>query len=400
MQLYSRVLLAGEHINKDKETIEQLFYVHLEISHILLRLGKPQEQEIHLTQAFELAQMSKSTLLESMAFTFKTMNCLGSGNVEDSVELATHAYELAEKSNSDDVLLVSKSSLMHAYFFTGQFKKLYELGTSVVDNLPDLSYFPDFHRVPSGHLAYVNMFCAKSIEGDFISMKARQKEWLASTNLEEISTSAYFVSCGLGINLYYQGDYEKASFYLLTALRNAAELQNIMVLPLIASALACINLRRGKLAEGRKYLEQAIHVGKLVRFSFITVVSLSSICEGLLLLGEFEKAREFLNMAFDICKKRHIHWLTPSFLRVEAELDLHLSEPNYSQIEQKIQEALNLAQASELQAEIAHCHLALAKLYKKMGETESCREASNKALETYKKLDMPYWVSLFGAQDS
>lgn len=393
MQLYNQVLSAAEHINKDKETIEQLFYVHLEVSHILLRLGKPQEQEIHFTKAFDLALMSKSPLLESLAFTYKTMFCLGLGNVEDSVELATHAYELAEKSNSYDVLVVGKISLLHSYLFTGQYEKLYEIGKSIIDSLPDLSYFPDFHRVPLGHLTYVQMFFAKGIEGDFISMKTRQEDWLASTDLKEISTSAYFVSCGLGIYSYCRGDYEKASFYLLNGLRNAVELNNIMVLPIIAAGLACIHLRMGKLAEGKKYLEQAIHVGKLVRFSFITVASLCNVCEGLLLLGEFERAKEFINMSFDICKKRHIQWPIVGLLQLEARLDLQLPEPDYSQSEQKIKKALDMAQELKLQSEIAHCYLALARLYKEMGKIELFREASDKASETYKKLDMPYWVS-------
>jgi class 3 adenylate cyclase/tetratricopeptide (TPR) repeat protein len=393
LQLYNQVLSAAEHIDKDEKTIEQLIYAHLEMSHILLRLGKPHEQEMHLTQGLDLAIMIKSTPLESAIFTFKTIFCLGLGNSDDSIELALHAYGLAENSNSSDVLLVSKTALLHAYFFTGQYKKLYEVAQDIVDNLSDLNYFPEFYGVPPGHLTYVLMFVAKGIEGDFISMKTHQEIWLLSVNLEEISTNTYFVTCGLGMYFYSQGEYNKASFYLLKGLRNSVELNYVMTIPVVASQLACINLRMGELTEGKKYLEQAIHIGKLVHFSFISVLSLGDICEGLLLLGETERTREFITMAFDICRKRNLRWLIPCLLRLEAGLDLHLSEPGYSQNEQKITRALELAQTLQLQSEVAHCYLALARLYEKMGKIELRSEAANTALQTYKKLDMPYWVS-------
>ncbi len=116
------------------------------------------------------------------------------------------------------------------------------------------------------------------------------------------------------------------------------------------------------------------------------------LCEGLFLLGEYERARKLTDKLLPLAENAGFEGQKAGLLRISAEIDLHLPNPNWKAIKQQLDDALKLSTQLEMLPNIGHCHLAMAKLYQQMENNEESEKALEAALRIYKQLDMPYWI--------
>lgn len=71
---------------------------------------------------------------------------------------------------------------------------------------------------------------------------------------------------------------------------------------------------------------------------------------------------------------------------------MHLPHPDLLTIQQKLEEALNAAKRMDMFVEVAHCHLALAKLFAQLDKVAEAKSQLEQASQYYEKLEMAYWV--------
>jgi tetratricopeptide (TPR) repeat protein len=77
-------------------------------------------------------------------------------------------------------------------------------------------------------------------------------------------------------------------------------------------------------------------------------------------------------------------------LRLEAEV---LSQADPAGARERFEEALALAAELGMRPEVAHCHLGLGKLYRRIGKREQAREHLTTATTMYREMDMTYWLA-------
>src|SRR4051812_24518895 len=67
--------------------------------------------------------------------------------------------------------------------------------------------------------------------------------------------------------------------------------------------------------------------------------------------------------------------------------------PTAERAEAPSRQALALAEELGMRPLVAHCHLGLGTLYRKIGRHEQARSELATALELYREMDMPYWLA-------
>lgn len=391
MHFYKQALVASEYLENTLEIEEKIIYMHVEISHLLLRLGQFNDQEKHLKIGMKLAIASGHIPLQCTLYYFQTLFDLASKNVKEASEMAEHAYELALKSNSRDAMIVSQNALIHTNLFSGKYHEIYPLVNALIDSLPYLDYYPELCRVPFAYMSKTWMLLAQGRTGCFADVENDPKSILHVKTSSEINLSSFFIHLGIGLHYYLKGDYEKALFYLKNGLKISSQIDVVIGIPIFASLLGCICLREGKPEEGKQYIHQATNVGKVIDFTFISALFLDTICEGMYLTGNLQETKKWIDVAVKICEERQIKSPLPGILRIEAMVDFYLNTSDFVATEKKIKKSLEMAEELGLIPEKAHIHLTLANFYLESEKEKLFKSELSKALEIYNKLEMPYW---------
>jgi Tfp pilus assembly protein PilF len=103
-----------------------------------------------------------------------------------------------------------------------------------------------------------------------------------------------------------------------------------------------------------------------------------------------EEARIEIAEGMAAASERHArgHWA--AWLRLEGEM-LAVDDPAGAC--QRLEEALALATELGMRPEGAHCHLELAKLYRRTGQRQDAQEHSRLATTMYREMGMNFWLA-------
>ncbi len=394
IKIYERALVAAEHLPQDDATVLKTMRIHYELYCALVPLGRFKEQYFYLQKSLEIALAKKDRFFESIINSAFGIHYLGYKDVNISLKHCEKAYLIGKEVRSTDAIMISLAILAHCYFFLGQFKELFtcveELETTIGGNL---EYRTEWLRAPIPHIALFYEYSGKAVTGDFAFVEGRKEKWFAgSPNLNEPSIANCCRFGSLGVNFYVKGDFEKAVQYLLTALQYSAATEIIVYVPIFTAMLGEINARINKVPEAKECVAKAMGIIEKLHANFTTVFSFPPILNCLLLLGEYTQAKQFCDNSIKILKERNITILLPVLLRMSAEIDLYLPNPNQTEIKEKLEEALQMTAQQGMLPSLGHCHLVFARLYQMMGDSENRKNELKSALSQYEKLGMPYWI--------
>ena len=109
-----------------------------------------------------------------------------------------------------------------------------------------------------------------------------------------------------------------------------------------------------------------------------------------LLLGRLDEARHLGDRAVESSQRQ------PGFaahaLRLLGDIATHPDRFDAESGAAHYREALALARLHGMRPLVAHCHLGLGKLYRRIGETEHARENLAAATTMYREMDMGFWL--------
>jgi tetratricopeptide (TPR) repeat protein len=115
--------------------------------------------------------------------------------------------------------------------------------------------------------------------------------------------------------------------------------------------------------------------------------------EAYLLAGQVEDARACADRALTLTRKRgergHEAWA----LRLLGEIAAHADPPDVKTAEEHYRQALARADELGMRPLIAHCHLGLGKLYRRLGKREPAQERLTTAATLYREMDMRFWLA-------
>jgi class 3 adenylate cyclase/tetratricopeptide (TPR) repeat protein len=393
VELYERALLAADHLPQEESLSKTVMQIHYELYYIYVPLGKFEKQFEHIEKALKIALSLKDKLFESLLYSAFCVHCMGYKSITEALEYSQKALQVAKEIQSAYATGVALFSLANVQIFMGQLKKVSETNRELEKTINDLDYRTQYAKLPICHLSRCYECWARSFIGDFAYVEELCKGWFAtSKNLKEPNIPNIARYGALGMNYYYKGDFEKSIENLNIALQYSLTIEAVIFTPICYSMLADMYLRMNKLEEGKKNLALALEIMKQLRGAFLSVAAVSPIIECLMLTGAYSQAKDFCETGTMLLKERKLFVLYDIALKLSADIDLCLPNPDFTAIKAKLDEAMDLFNEFGIQPQLARLHLTLATMYQKMGDTENFKLEKQKASSDFERLGMPYWA--------
>ncbi len=224
------------------------------------------------------------------------------------------------------------------------------------------------------------------------------------------------------------GDFQQAFVSAREALQVATEIHHPTSLAVANRYLGYVHSLRGQLETALPFLERALAIAREHELFQATIFSSAYLAYTLVLLGErqrgleclagaleestwpirahwnafgsvtasaylaagcLEQARAETRQGLTVAAERNARGYRAPLLRLEAEV---LGQEDTAGAHERLEEALALAVELGMRPEVAHCHLGLGKLYRRVGKREQAQEHLTTATTMYRETGRPYWL--------
>jgi tetratricopeptide (TPR) repeat protein len=202
------------------------------------------------------------------------------------------------------------------------------------------------------------------------------------------------VACHCMGELYLrQGNIEQALPVLQRGLLVGQSAQVALFLPRITSAIGYAYAQIGRLDEAVVLLEQVVGHGRSVGPLSLQSLDRARLSAAYLLAGRREDARAYATEALALARQCRGRSREADALRVLGEIAARDASPAIDQVEEYYRQARALAEELGMRPLVAHCHLGLGTLYRKVGRAEPARTELTTAAELYRAMDMTFWLA-------
>ncbi len=190
-----------------------------------------------------------------------------------------------------------------------------------------------------------------------------------------------------------KGDWPKARSLIE---RWIAELRTgnvVRQLPTAVASSAWVLAQLGEASESLNRLREGEHL--VERLAAMGIVHLRgwdyhSLGRACLVLSRLDEARRLSDRAVESCP--HQPGFAAHALGLLGDIATHPDRFDAERGEAHYRQALALAEPRGMRPLIAHCHLGLARLYRRTGKGEQAREHLTTATTMYREMDMRFWL--------
>jgi tetratricopeptide (TPR) repeat protein len=169
------------------------------------------------------------------------------------------------------------------------------------------------------------------------------------------------------------------------------------IVPLLASAVASSSwglAQLGETTEASSRLEDGEQCLQLVvarGFAGYVGSLYHAVGRAAMLLGQFDEARRLAHRAVETSSRQ------PSFLAAAlsllGDLAAHPGGLDAKRADMRHRSALSLAEPLGMRPLVAHCHLGLGRLQRRVGKREQARRELATATAMYREMDMRFWLA-------
>src|SRR5262249_52448453 len=179
--------------------------------------------------------------------------------------------------------------------------------------------------------------------------------------------SEVFARCGLGYAHLRHGNFAAATRVLEPGLAACREMGIRFALPFLAASLGSACLWYGRAAEAVSLLEEAVEAHTARRVQLLHSMFITFLAEAYLVLGRAAEAREPAEQTVTLARANQERGCEAWGLKLLG--DVQAREPAaVEQTGDMYRQALALAEARGMRPLVAHCHLGLGKLYRRIGK--------------------------------
>ena len=145
----------------------------------------------------------------------------------------------------------------------------------------------------------------------------------------------------------------------------------------------------GRIAEAVTLLEQAVEK-PTIRRSYSQQVSWLG--EAYLLAGRREEANQAASRGLTLAREKKERGYEAYTLRLLGEIAARDDSPDVREAEDHYRQALALAEELGMRPLIAHCHVGLGKLYRRIGNLQQAKEHLTTATTMMREMEMGLWL--------
>jgi class 3 adenylate cyclase/tetratricopeptide (TPR) repeat protein len=389
---YEQALGVLAELPESRGTLEQGFEIRLELRRVLRQLGEGRNMLDHLREAEALAERLGDDRRRGQVYALMTTVHSTLDELDEALATGTRALEIAERLGDLRLRIVATSHLEQAYYYRGEYRHAFEFAPDNLELPADWAHeFFGMAALPSVFgRAYPIMSLAELGRFAEAARHAADAIRLAESTQHVFTIGwAYFAAGMLHI---VKGDWAKARSRVehWTAMLRTAKVA--MHLPWAVPASAWILAKLGearealnRVREGEQLLEHQAERGIVGHRSW----AYGAVGRACLLLGRLDEARRLGDCAVESSRRQP--GSTAHALRLLGDIATHPDQFDAESGLAHYREALAVAGLRGMRPLVAHCHLGMGRLYRRIGETEFAREHLTTATTMYREMGMAFW---------
>jgi class 3 adenylate cyclase/tetratricopeptide (TPR) repeat protein len=390
---FEQALTTLAHLPESRETREQAIDLHFNLRISLGALGQRERILKHLRAAETLANALGDQRRLARVNVYIARLHLVQGEHEQAVTAGERAIAMARTLDDYSLEVLATNILGLAYYYLGNYPKAVE---ALRRNLLPLDSPVVRERFGGTALPFAysrtSLALALAERGGFVEAVVRCTE---AIHIAEAVGHAYSVAVtyrGMGLLHLMRGDLHQATLALEHALEICRGVDSPPLFHAVSSALGYAYALSGRSAKAIDLLEEAVErpvMGGGGEGQSLRTILLS---EAYLLAGREADARAAAQRALGLARQHKERGHEAYTLLILAEiaaredpLDIRKAENHYGQ-------ALALAEELGVRPLIAHCHVGLGKLYRRIGSRQQAEEHLTTATAMMREMDMGSWL--------
>ncbi len=383
-----QALGALRHLPETREATELAIDIRIDLRNALNPLGDQARQGEHLQEAEMLARTLDDRHRIARIATFMVIQCLLTGDYDKAVRFGQEALSIARTLGDRWIEVVATSHLGTTHAARGEFREaatLLERNVALEENLRYERFgSPAIESARSGaELAFV-----LSELGGFDEAIGHAEAAVEIAETANHPFTMYFALLDLGRAHFRRGDLPRATRVLERGLDLCRTWQFDGGIPIVAAALGAALALAGR-PETLPLVASA--VDEFRRRQPHNRPAFILLCAGMTYLaaGRIDEAASHAREALALTRRLGARASEAHALCLVGDVALTVGAENAAT---HYREALALAEPRGMRPLVAHCHLGLAKLYRRAGKREQAHEHLTIATAMYREMGMTYWL--------
>jgi tetratricopeptide (TPR) repeat protein len=389
---FEQALGVLEALPESQSTAEQSFEICLELRPVLNLLGEVRRARGRLGEAEALAERLNDDGRRGRVCALATNVHSTLGELDEALVTGTRALEIAGRLGDLRLRILTTSYLAQAHYFRGEYERAVELA---IDNLSALpaDWVYEYFGLPSPVPVYDRSWLVMSLAelGRFAEAAEYEAEAL---RLAEPTQNAFAIGLahrGAGTLHLLKGDWAKARSLIEHGIAMFRTGNVVIQLPTAVAASAWVLAQCGEVREALNWLREGEQLlerfGGIVGTRGLAYHSLGRACLLLGRLGEAQRlgARAVESSPVHPGSAAHALHLLGDIATHPDRFDAESGEAHYRQ-------ALALAEPRGMRPLVAHCHLGLGTLSRRIGKREQADKHLTTAATMYREMDMRFWL--------
>ena len=390
---FELALTALAHLPDDRETREQAIDLHFNLRVSLGALGEHERLLEHLRTAEALANTLGDERRLARLNVYIARQLSAQGEYEQAVTVCERAIAMARTLDDYGLAVMETLSLGWAYNCLGNYPKAVEaLGRNLVplDSLVVRERFGGIglpFATSRTHLAL-----ALAERGEFVEAVVRCTEAIHIVEAVGHPFSVTEVYRGMGRLHLRRGDLHQATLTLEHALEVCQGVDSSLLFHAVSSVLGYAYALSGRSAEAILLLEEAVErpvMGANNEGQSLWTIWLS---EAYLLADRGVDASACADRALRLGRRHKERGNEAWALRLLGEIAAREDPLHIGKAENHYRQALALAEALGMRPLIAHCHVGLGKLYRRLGSRQQAEEHLSTATAMMREMKMGLWL--------
>ena len=369
---FEQALTALGHLPESRETREQAIDLHFNLRSPLVALGEGERVLEHLRAAEALANALGDERRLARVNVFIARLLSGQGEYDQAVTACERAIAMARTLDDYGQEVVATNILGQAYYYLGNYPKAVE---ALRCNLVSLDSPVVRERFGALNLPFANsrasLASALAECGEFVEAIVRCTEAIQIVEAVGHPYSVTAMYRGMGHLHLRRGDLHQATLALEHGLEICQGVDSPPLFHAVSSALGYAYALSGRSAEAISLLEEGVKrlidgEGKSQRTIWLS--------EAYLLAGREADARAAAQRALGLARHHKERGYEAYTLRLLGEIAAREDPLDIGKAEDHYRQALALAEELGMRPLIAHCHVGLGKLYRRIGSRQQAKE--------------------------
>jgi len=384
VSFFDGALEALEHLPEDAQISVEAIDLRLD-RHLALRTVQPAKGLAVLREAEVLATTLGDQRRLALILCSIGMSLGVAAEFDDAIAVGTRAVDIATTLGDVSLEALARTRLGQTYYRVTEYSRAVDLLRHAYQSDPGSSHGA------YGAGAYLTISLpqlGRFAEGTSIGEALLQ--FATASNQPTLLLQAY--AC-LGYLHREKGDLDRA----IPLLERGVEVSRTWKLSMGWDASIMTNLGRayqftGRGDEALPLLERAIELYEARGDLGVLPLHLGRLSEGYLLAGRLAQAYQCAQRTLDLSRRQKQRGSEAAALHCLGTIASSLDVPDAEKAEGHYHEAMALSIPLGMRPLVAHCHLALGKLSRRIGKREQAREHLATATTMYREMEMTYWV--------